>query len=608
MSEKSADNYLVTGVDQVGNPIFLRLEVRKPPRGEIFAPPLRLHVKQHGNYVGKIAFRVFSRLNEEPEFPTGIGVGEIRNEPPRNADPYRRDRLAKSWHSPTDANPVGFFCNLRFKIGSDAQFGVYPMFVEACDHWDGSDFKQKRMTYLPLVIAKHAVPAYKIHSSDVSRKPLGKIDFSRESAPFSIKVNPPPSEGFLWGFQQVCGTRSFYPWLDLPLEDRLEYTIIDAKGANVGWIRWYLIWADVENYVSVERFKTYGLSDYPTVEKVSDQMIDDYAWNRTAWRGEYSNKWAPWDIIVSSLSDNAIGSLIVVGHNDDWAVPYIEGTKAKISPDRIGREKYLGLAYLHARACVRRYGPRVQYWILEDELNSAYVRGVRWYRCREGDCWKDEDFKNSLMLTLGKAVKEEGRRLGLKMYTAHNFMTFLPADVPGKTWIDYAKAWARGSPISGKYGLDIIGLDIYPNSYSVGFIPELTATIDSQINMTVDALRDASFKVGTDVFVWVTEANFPSAPKERGYDESGQAKAIVAAIRGAQPWGSGILGTDATGFIWGALTGGEGRVSWWFPEAPDQHMGIVKSHGTDRRKTDGYYELRDAIARSGKIPLKYPSG
>jgi len=441
-------------------------------------------------------------------------------------------------------------------------------------------------------------------------------------APFSTIVNPSPDQGFFWGFQMIGGTNSFYPWLKADLETRLAQAARDIRGAGAGWTRAYLIWADVEPKVKKENFSRYlGKKDYPTREQVTDQMIEDYAFNQGAWSGENVLAWNRYDCLVKNMTDNGVGIFLNLGLEDDWAMPVEAESGKKLDPGLTGQDQYLGLLYLHCRAAVRRYGPRVQYYQLEDELNAGYLRGVVFYKVRQGWIWRSEEFKGKLLQTMSDAVLEEGNRLNLRMYRMIFLHTFL-SDPILRTYKHYAVKWA-------KY-YDLLGLDIYPNSYTIGLIPETSASISFQINRAVKTLERAGYQVGKDKFVYVSETSYPTQPWQRGYNEKNQAVAIRAAIAGKKHFGKGILGTKASGFCWGALTGTERASTHWLkPGYTDSFMGIVKpdcgagTRGADTsalakagadelvcaqiRYPAAYQALKQAIENSGRAPQRYPS-
>jgi len=415
-------------------------------------------------------------------------------------------------------------------------------------------------------------------------------------APFSPMVNPSPEQGFFWGFQMIGGTRSFYPWMKADLESRLKQAVKDIRQVGAGWVRVYLIWADIEPVVRRENFINYlGRADYPRREEVSDEMVQDYAFNQGAWSGENALSWNQYDCLVKHMTDGGVGIFLNLALEDNWAMPR-EGASGKtLTPKLVGIEKYLGLVYLHSRAVVRRYLPRVQYYQLEDELNAGYLRGVIFYRVRRGRIWASEKFKEKLLKTLSDAVQEEGKKAGLKTYRMVYLHTFL-SDPLVRTYAHYAVKWARY--------YDLVGLDIYPCSYTLGFIPQFSASISHQLNRTIRALEKAGYRVGKDKFVYVSETSFATRPWQRGFNEKNQAIAIQSAIEGKKFFGKGVLGTRASGFCWGALTGSEySTLPWFLPGYNDSFMGIVKPD-SPVRYTEAYYQLKQAIKNFPKRPLQ----
>ena len=117
----------------------------------------------------------------------------------------------------------------------------------------------------------------------------------------------------------------------------------------------------------------------------------------------------------------------------------------KIPPDAIGRENYLGLYYLHTRACVRRYADKVLAWQIENEPNTAAESVI--IGLREGNSWGDQDFVTEVLQMLEKAVREEDPEAWITI----NFHTDLHFEDEVVKWLDL---------------IDVVGIDAYPNYLS----------------------------------------------------------------------------------------------------------------------------------------------
>jgi len=193
-------------------------------------------------------------------------------------------------------------------------------------------------------------------------------------------------------------------------------------------------------------------SDYALLDSMTDELA-------------HGNQWEKIDGLVDAFSKQGINLILVVGAGYRKEAPLYHnasGETKTVSPTDIGLDNYLTLMRWLVGATVRRYGDRVQYWQVENEINVAFMTFVtsNW---RTGDtAWADHTFLNSLLRTLSTTVHAEGRKQGRQFKTTHNFAT----DGLFNGWHDLTAStqWHGFAESKNDQGdLDIIGIDIYPN-------------------------------------------------------------------------------------------------------------------------------------------------
>jgi hypothetical protein len=301
-----------------------------------------------------------------------------------------------------------------------------------------------------------------------------------------------------------------------------------ATDLGVRWMRTQVTWRQVEPTLADATLTVADVDANP-------QLVSDYIAN---------GDWAWSDAMLAQMLAAGLSPLVIVGHGYTTTLPTIGGDRA--TPDRIGREQYLGHIYLLARATVERYdgdgvddapgGQVVKFWQLENELNQAFFTAVwGWrepsYQAALGSAWEDWGFVTELLETLSRAVRMEDP----DAWTTVNFHS----DVPGSfNSLFNLPSW-QASIGEWLYLVDIVGFDAYPNYYRAE--PVDGQVVGERIAEAVAAARGKP--------VVIIETGYPSGPAERGYSEASQALYIqesyeTAVAAGAQGY-----------FLFGTKTG-----------------------------------------------------
>ncbi len=229
----------------------------------------------------------------------------------------------------------------------------------------------------------------------------------------------------------------------------LTVDILDDIGANsvCFFIRWREVEPEIVNYLTVEEVEG------------KPGLVDDFI---------RSGNWDAFDRRIQPFVDAGINVFVVVGGGFSCDIPFFEGRPA--TPDRLGRENYLGHVFLFASAAARRYKDKVKGFVLEDELNEAALTALFGWRSPSPltakSLWSDFDFLTELMESLSRAVRSEAPD-ALVMVNFHtdihpNFHAMpspeLSSIVGGKNWIESAVAWQDY--------MDVVALDAFPNYYT----------------------------------------------------------------------------------------------------------------------------------------------
>lgn len=323
-----------------------------------------------------------------------------------------------------------------------------------------------------------------------------------------------PAAG-LWGFSHCGFYDTWYPWSGMSYEGRLSRLVGDLVESGADSFRPQIHWHQVEPVLSA------GLSG---PGDVTEELVESYA------AGEMPVRWGLYDMLIDALTEARIEPHMVIAAAYDFQVPSTGAgrTFARAIPDQIGRDRYLGHVYLHARAAVRRYRDRVHLWQLENELNGAAetVLGAHW---RTGRSWFDFGFLTAIIEVLSRAVREEDP----SALTSHNFHTDARIIRGVYDWRNDVRRWLGF--------LDIVGVDPYPN-YILGW-PSRGRAVGRKVAQAVAVAEGRP--------VMVLESGYPVRPRLRGMSEGRQAEYVRDAFLSAAEAG-------ASGFYYYELCSPEG--------------------------------------------------
>ena len=368
----------------------------------------------------------------------------------------------------------------------------------------------------------------------------------------TVKWRMPP--GGLWGFSHCGFYDTWYPWSGMSYEGRLARLVGDLVASGADSFRPQVHWHQVEPVLASELS---GPGD------VTEEMVRGYA------AGEADISWRLYDMLIDALVEAGIEPHVVIAAAYDFQVPCAQAGRsfARAVPDIIGRERYLGHAYLHARAVVRRYRGRVHVWQLENELNGAgeTMLLARW---RTGTSWLDFGFLTALIEVLSRAVRDEDATA----LTSHNFHTDARVISGVYDWRNDVRRWL---PF-----LDIVGVDTYPN-YIFGW-PSRGRAVGKKVAQAMEVAEGRP--------VMVLESGYPVRPGHRGMSEGRQARYVRDAIRTAAEEG-------ASGFYYYELCSTEGypvHGPWSdrFFQSIEPWWGLVRK---DDSKRPAWFEFQRSV-------------
>ncbi|MBI4645885.1 MAG: hypothetical protein HY738_04630 [Bacteroidia bacterium] len=226
---------------------------------------------------------------------------------------------------------------------------------------------------------------------------------------------------------------------------------------GITWHAPFLKWSDVEPVITQKDL---------TVSQVTSAMIDQYI---------ASHDWSKFDNVVNTIVQNNWKPFPVIGQLFTSTVPQWQGkpivpdivdatdNPAGIPVSVVGRDNFLGHIYLHLRAVVRRYKDKVDYWMIDPEINQAALFRLfgGW---KVGKGWEDWNWVTQVVQTLSKGIKDEDSYAyvclpfntdqppAVTFYYAHS--PFLGGgDVTVKDWPDAITDWLPY--------IDIVGIDFF---------------------------------------------------------------------------------------------------------------------------------------------------
>ena len=298
-------------------------------------------------------------------------------------------------------------------------------------------------------------------------------------------------------------------------------TLPHLEELGIPWMRVGLSWRSLERTIEGEPLTRADVDADPA-------MIGEYIASRD---------WTYYDTFLSDVIARGITPFALIGSAFGTSLPDYQGER--LTPDRIGRENYLGHLYRHVRTVVERYdgdgvldapgGIVVKYWQTENELNQAFFTALWGWRTPMfldaiGSAWQDWDYVTEILKTLRAAVKTEDP----EAITTTNFHT----DVhPNFNKLLLQPSWEEAI-VQWRDYIDIVSYDAYPNYY----LPE---PVGGERHAEIVALAD---ELGCGRPVMVMETGYPSGPAERGFTEALQAEYIQEAY-------DAVVGAGAAGFF-----------------------------------------------------------
>jgi len=227
----------------------------------------------------------------------------------------------------------------------------------------------------------------------------------------------------------------------------------------------------------------------------------------------------------------------IIPHPPDTPVSFFDNPFGhKVAP--IAQEHFLGHAYLHVRAVVRRYG-EITHWMVDPEINqSALFRLFGGWKA--GRCWSDWGFVTAALRTLSQAVKDEqpGDQVCLALNTDQppsvtatfgRNPLFAGAHASIMDWPEALSFWLDDTSIQA----DLIGIDAFESQGTKD--PHCYDRLKKRIETAVERGRARP--------VLVASLGCPSGPEEMGWTEAYQATYVGEAVRAAVDGG-------ATGFFY----------------------------------------------------------
>ena len=259
--------------------------------------------------------------------------------------------------------------------------------------------------------------------------------------------------------------------------------------------------------------------------------------------------WTRLDQKVRKLQDDGFSLFPIVGQLFTDAVPKLDG-KAIIPhpPDTpvsfydnpfghnvapVAKEHFLGHAYLHVRAVVRRYED-ITHWMVDPEINqSALFRLFGGWKA--GRCWSDWEFVTAALRTSSQAVKDEQPEdqvcLALNTdqppavtFTFGRSLAFAGANASIMDWPDALSFWLDDASIP----IDVIGIDAFESQGTDD--PHCYERLKKRIETAVERAQGRP--------VIVASLGCPSGPEEMGWTEAYQATYVGEAVRAAVDGGA----------------------------------------------------------------------
>ena len=303
-----------------------------------------------------------------------------------------------------------------------------------------------------------------------------------------------------------------------------------VKALGVKWQAPFLNWNYVQPEIPPERIEI-------TVEEVkaNPAMVDEYI--------EACN-WEPFDTKIRKLQEDGFSLFPIIAQLFTGTVPKLNGKpiiphppdtpvafsdnpfQHQVTP--IAPEYFLGHAYLHVRAVVRRYED-ITHWMPDPEINqSALFRLFGGWKA--GRCWSDWRFVTAALQTLTQAVKDEcpDDKVCLVLNTDQPpavTLTFgrnpvfagLGASI--MDWSGALTSWLKDENVHA----DLIGIDVF----------ESQGTNDPHCYERLRKKIETAVQKASGRPVIIASLGCPSGPKELGWTETYQDTYLREAFRAA---------------------------------------------------------------------------
>lgn len=323
-------------------------------------------------------------------------------------------------------------------------------------------------------------------------------------------------------------------------EERFDVLINKMEDMGLNHLRTEAVWSKI-----VPTINSVSASLHPSqIADVvySGDSIDAYIAQINSYGG-----WDTLDHFINSMDLSSVITepYIVVGcgHSSRPPIYVNNGDSLRIAPGTVrgnSSNEYLGVpenVYLYwlkkyARAVVRRYKDKINFWQIENELNAArFTESFGWWR--KGDAWAQDyagGFQDKVIELLYDAVKLEDSDTSTKILTSFHVLNSAKRI---KEWNKYC---------------DIIGLQIYPHLFHaypvLGFIT----------GEYVWAAKRILESEGTpNKEVWITETGYPAKTNDAPPDDFIQNIFHFSQVRQQQYLEDAIsscVQNGASGFNW----------------------------------------------------------
>ena len=386
--------------------------------------------------------------------------------------------------------------------------------------------------------------------------------------------------GFLYGIV-LPDPKSIYPHTK---DNNIDKLIADLKELGINAVR-------VNTAANSPSGFLRRYDNKYTVSEVSEKVIQDYS-----NLADFSH----YNLFLKKLKENFGDNIITIGiasigyttalpcyRTDDCPFklePNLEEKSERLPkrylPDVVGKEYFLGWAYLNTRALVRNLKGLVDIWQVENEVNVTCETVI--FGWRHGASWCSREFVRNLVKTIYQAIKDEDEKALTTINLHTDFLSHIDVAQKGE-WIkggievDLEDFWDS---------MDIVGFDFYPNYIAVVSGSENASNPDKakSVSVTINAIKDFIDKKIKKPVV-IIETGYPSAPEELGFSETKQAEYLSNIFKNSQDAINGVIyytfSTSET----------------FDPERPkyqqvESYFGLIRADGTRKIAFETYKNLQ----------------